>query len=365
MAEILGTRQDYPLLTRAALPLGVWILYGYFFFQAFLVGSGGFTSIPFGILALAVSVCLWEMTSAPALLEKSRLNDVMLCTLGALLVYGGVRLAGMSPVVACAELGTMVGILGFSGDASRQTYAGPVYCGGFVGMTSPLILTNAWWITAAGLLAGYFYSVSGPVVRGVGGKMGSIAFGGALLTVLLAKFAVMAGPGPKIIPLDGTGRLAVLMASLCAAPISYWLAQPCGLGPVLGSALPSAAIALALHWTGHLAPSIAAPMATAWFGASFVGMTLPARLVRRHWMLPVMGLLFGVLWISFKPTLTGIGGGLGATAAIAVLGVIGVARFFTLAGSALHPFSLIRPEKRVVDTAGAQPLGVRSQSRRL
>ena len=51
-----------------------------------------------------------------------------------------------------------------------------------------------------------------------------------------------------------------------------------------------------------------------------------------------MGLLFGILWIAFKPPLMGIGGGLGSTAAIAVLGVIGAVRFATLARSTLRSF---------------------------
>ena len=191
-------REFYPLLSKAVLPLSPWILYGFFILEAFLAGSAPAERILLSLLAVAVSVCLWETLSAPMRLDKLRLKDPILCTLAALLVYGGVRLLGTSPVIACAVVGTVAGILGRSGDGTWQTYAGPAYCGGFVGMTSSLILINPWWIAFAGIIAGYFYSVSGPVVRGIGGKMGSTAFAGAILTVLLAKVAALAGPGPRL-----------------------------------------------------------------------------------------------------------------------------------------------------------------------
>ena len=81
-------------------------------------------------------------------------------------------------------------------------------------------------------------------------------------------------------PLDSAGKLAVLIASLCAPWISYWLAQDCGLGAILGSALPSAVVAIFLHWQSHALPSGAAYMATAWFGAGFWGMAYPIVLAR-------------------------------------------------------------------------------------
>jgi hypothetical protein len=119
----------------------------------------------------------------------------------------------------------------------------------------------------------------------------------------------------------------------------WWLAQQRGLGPVLGSALPSAVVAITLPWLSHWVPFGTDPVATAWFGASFVGMTSPHRIAMRYWMLPIMGLLFGILWIGFKPLLVGIGGDLGATATVAVLGVIGCVRLVALTRASLRSLS--------------------------
>ena len=324
--------------SRATLPLSVWALYGFFFIKAFLTGANYSERILLTLLVMAISVSLWETIVTPMLVERVRLKDPILSLAGALLVYLGADWARTTPVVACAVVGTLAGFWGLSGAGSRQTHAGPIYCGAFVGMTSALILPNPWWIAAAGLLAGYFYSVSGQVVRGIGGKMGSTAFAGAMVTILLARVATMAGPGPKIIALDSAGKLAVLIASLCAPSISYGLAQNWGLGPILGSALPSAVAALALHSQGHSIPFAVGPVAAAWFGGSFIGMTLPHRIGTRPWMLPIMGLLFGWLWISFKPPLVGIGGGLGATAAVSVLAVVGAVRFAEITFASLRSF---------------------------
>ena len=46
----------------------------------------------------------------------------------------------------------------------------------------------------------------------------------------------------------------------------------------------------------------------AWFGASFAGMTSMERLAGRYWMLPLLGLIFGVLFAGSGPRVHGFGG---------------------------------------------------------
>jgi hypothetical protein len=59
-------------------------------------------------------------------------------------------------------------------------------------------------------------------------------------------------------------------------------------------------------------------------GASFVGMTNLSIRELPVWTIVLMGLGFGILTLSFEPSLLGIGGDLGATAAISVLSILGV-----------------------------------------
>ena len=62
-------------------------------------------------------------------------------------------------------------------------------------------------------------------------------------------------------------------------------------------------------------------------GASFVGMTAPARLTPHPTLqLLGMGLLFGLFSLGFEPSLAGLGGDLGATAAMSVFAILGLQR---------------------------------------
>jgi hypothetical protein len=69
------------------------------------------------------------------------------------------------------------------------------------------------------------------------------------------------------------------------------------------------------------------PLAAAWFGASFAGMTSMERLAGRYWMLPLLGLIFGVLFAGSGPRVHGFGGLLGITALVSVMAALGLARW--------------------------------------
>ena len=120
-------------------------------------------------------------------------------------------------------------------------------------------------------------------------------------------------------------RWLVLIASLLSPLLTHRLSYYWGFGVMLGSALPSLLVALLL---ALLPPSLElapGPLAAIWLGASFVGMTAPERLAPRPVpLLLAMGLLFALLSFSFAPRLAGIGGDLGATAAVSVFAVLGV-----------------------------------------
>jgi hypothetical protein len=106
----------------------------------------------------------------------------------------------------------------------------------------------------------------------------------------------------------------VLSFALVSPLMTHLLSYRLGFGVVLGSALPSLAVAL-------MAPLLLSAM---WLGASFVGMTSPERLgphPRR--LLLLMGLLFALFSLGFQPRLAGLGGELGAKAAVSVFAVLG------------------------------------------
>ena len=60
-----------------------------------------------------------------------------------------------------------------------------IYCGVFVGMSSAVIVPSVGFILAAGILAGVIYILSKNIFLGMGGKLGTMAFGGVLLVSLI------------------------------------------------------------------------------------------------------------------------------------------------------------------------------------
>jgi len=105
----------------------------------------------------------------------------------------------------------------------------------------------------------------------------------------------------------------------------------------MASAAPTAVFALLLlaldgrTLVGDMMPFAYTPLCVAWFGGSFIGMTAPGRVGGRLWPLLIAATLFGVLQIAFKPTIAGYGGDFGASAAVAVLVLLGVIELARLA----------------------------------
>lgn len=57
----------------------------------------------------------------------------------------------------------------------------PIYCGTFVGMCSSFLTENYFFIAYAGLIAGVIYLLTRDALNGIGGKLGTIAFGGVVI----------------------------------------------------------------------------------------------------------------------------------------------------------------------------------------
>jgi hypothetical protein len=146
------------------------------------------------------------------------------------------------------------------------------------------------------------------------------------MTVALARFA---GFNPKnLVPtsVDASLQLVIVGVAIVSVCLTYWLSEHRKFGAVCASAVPTTLLVLG---TKLLDPSWqlkAIPLVAAWLGASFAGMTSAERLAGRHWMLPLMGLIFGFLMVGSGPKLYGFGGVLGATALVAVLAGLGIAR---------------------------------------
>ncbi|MDT0677516.1 hypothetical protein [Autumnicola musiva] len=95
------------------------------------------------------------------------------------------QMAGLGPVIGAGITGSIASFLPIifrrKGAATKEIPVA-MYCGAFVGMTSPMVTENWRFILFAGFVTGVIYICSKNVFQGYGGKLGSVAFGGVAIT---------------------------------------------------------------------------------------------------------------------------------------------------------------------------------------
>ena len=217
---------------------------------------------------------------------------------GALVTYGLAVEAGVQPVVGAGAVGVVAAV-------AVPTRAVPAYCGAFVGMTSPAVLDTYVSTAAAAAVAALLFLAARPVYHGVGGKLGTTAFVGVVLTAIVASRSFPGGsiPGPEL------AAVAVVAGGVAAA-VTFAIHARLGASSVLASGavglVGGIAAPAALGADGGLVAAVV-------FAASFAGMTEPARIPDERW-LAVTGVVVGVLVVFTMPYLSGSGGKLGTIA---------------------------------------------------
>ena len=113
----------------------------------------------------------------------------MMVTLGSILTYYINYQFQTGTVIAAALVGTISSFIPNMLKGKNLEFINEIpkalYCGAFVGMTSSLIANGFLFIFIAGLLAGTLYIASTNTFIGIGGKLGTIAFGGVAMAFLL------------------------------------------------------------------------------------------------------------------------------------------------------------------------------------
>ena len=320
MSDLFG-RQSLPHHGVRCL-LGVAL--AIFYIDAFLFGAPWHIVCLLTLLGLISFLGLWQAVEHGALSPISW-RDVFGSTLSTVFVLMLIHMGVQSVILAAGLIGVLGGCLellfphGIFKDMSPA-----FYCGAFVGMTSEAVLIDPAFVVLAGALAGGFWSLFRHSWIGIGGKMGTMAFFAVFVAIGLAIVFGRAAPGVRPNALPSLETPMILVASVLSPFLTHWLAYRRQWGVVLASALPSASVALILLFLIHPFYDFSGRVEAAWMGASFVGMTnlntreLPA------WTLGVMGLCFGLLTLCFEPSLVGVGGDLGVTAAVSAFSVLGI-----------------------------------------
>lgn len=90
----------------------------------------------------------------------------------------------LGAVLAAATVGVLASFIPVLKRKSVYLQQLPValYCGAFVGMSSDLVATSLGFVLTAGVVTAIFLIISKSLLTGVGGKLGTMAFGGVALT---------------------------------------------------------------------------------------------------------------------------------------------------------------------------------------
>lgn len=140
-------------------------------------------AVAVGILGLATAeyVSHFRQINIPEKFASAGIS-VLSCTLGASLTFILSHGAQLGPIGAGAAVGTLAGLLPSSKYPELDHIRTAVYCGAFVGMSSPSVLGNVLGAGAAGALCGIGMTMASASLHGYGGKLGTIAFTSVCIT---------------------------------------------------------------------------------------------------------------------------------------------------------------------------------------
>jgi hypothetical protein len=211
------------------------------------------------------------------------------------------------------KLGLVVGsaAVGLAAAVLVPDYAVAAYTGSFVGMAGTKLLPGYPQLAMAAIVAGIVYILALAVFGGFGGKLGTIAASGCLITglALSTEFTHPAVPAWNV-------GLLLVITGVVAAVVTYYLNNNRKLGPVKASALVGLVAGVLALVAGILLPAVkttGATMAVVAICASFAGMSNTKRMP--SWIpMAFVGLSAALVYMFANPFVGGTGGKLGTMA---------------------------------------------------
>jgi hypothetical protein len=139
--------------------------------------------IIFGLLSTLGFVFLYPRNANQPIV----FHEVLLVSAGAMVTYFlSVDLA-FGPVIAAGFVGFVSSYLPSlnHNKQSLRRYPFALYCGAFVGMSSSFVFDSYFMVLFSGFMTGLIYMFANNSLSGIGGKHGSIAFSGVLITDII------------------------------------------------------------------------------------------------------------------------------------------------------------------------------------
>jgi len=252
--------------------------------------------------------------------KEKEIKIIIASIFGAVFTYFLYSYFGFNNVLAASVVGVLAGLL-FS------SYAAPMYMGAFVGMVSDNVIMNIWFLALASFIAGLFFIYSRRYFKGLGGKLGGIAFISILLTLVFVQFFKIDVFSPEHFhSYNYWFFLAFVLAGAVSAYFTdkasdeiFTLIRLKTDSRVLGSALIGllAGLILPRLLASCIYFNFGLEMAMVVLITSFVGMT-SSRVFEKDWEYPVAGGIAGLIYFFSGPLFPGFGGKAGSIAFISV-----------------------------------------------
>ena len=315
----------FRLASFLVIAMAVVFLYGFTAYHALLVQPWGDVAVAVLIIGLIYSMAI---ESRKLIISDEDTMEPMLCIKSFVFVIIGAAIAfvlkvdlGLGAVLAASLVSLMAAIL-------VPAYGVPIALGGFVGMTSSRLLVSHMELSYAAAIAGLVYLCTDRVFNGFGGKLGTIAFVGTFITGMGLSREFVLTPFPEW---EAIG--VIILVSILSAVLTYWLSVYRNHGPVIASGVVGIAAGLLLphYFPGDEGQTLSV-MAMC---ASYAGMTGKAR-ISNIYLIALVGLLCGVIFIFSMPLAGGAGGKLGTIAFGSVLAVRGYMDMWKKVQKILH-----------------------------
>jgi hypothetical protein len=293
----------------SAVPL---LLFGFTISHAWALHPWGEVVVVLTMLGLGLGVyreARGLRSLAPAEpVTRATARDLVSLVCGAVLTYTLAVHVGLGAVVSAGLVALIAALV-------LPSQGVPTYCGCFVGMTSSRLLVNHAELALAAAVAGVVFVLTERVFRGFGGKLGAVAFFGAIVTGLGLKRQFEFTPVPEWSLAGG-----IVVFSVAAAVATYLLSVRLKHGGVIASAVVGVTGGLVLP--AVFPGDVGKTLAVMTMCASFAGMSSAERFPSIP-RVGVVGIVTGLFFIYSMPLAGGAGGKLGAIAfgsAVAVWG---------------------------------------------
>lgn len=294
--------KSIPVVGFLILAIMALLVYGFAAYNAWTVQPIVGILLTLGVIGILFTLFNESKTlaaaKADALFSNKNILSFVAVVAGALLSHWMNVDLKLGLVVGSAVVGLLAAVL-------FPDYAVPAYTGSFVGMAGTKLLPGYPQLALAAVVAGIVYVLALAVFGGFGGKLGTIAASGCLITglVLSTEFTHPAVPAWNV------GTLLVI-TGVVAAVVTYYLNNNRKQGPVLASAvvgLVAGVLLPALH------KDAGAAMAVVAICASFAGMSNTKRMP--SWIpMAFVGLSAALVYMFANPFIGGTGGKLGTMA---------------------------------------------------